>query len=298
MPHPYLKTVVHKLLTRWTGRQRSADLRQSESALMRGGFAGRAAILPALMLLLGPGCGAPDTSRQLTGTDYDRETVIFEQVSRLDFGIVARAYVDLAAVPHRLRTSSTQRDAEGRPIASETKVVQVSSDSVTVTEVAGEGSMSTGFMRFMLTDDSLPELSRSVAELWTPREPAFTSPRNRDYYRYAMAQDTVVAGEPCLTFVVRALDGISPDRMPTRRARFYVAVADSSILGVQIERQDDAIFYHEHSSLLMTLQRMQDRVLPLQRRVDVEVKAPLRSTHYFSMMQEYSLERPNPDPDS
>ena len=236
-------------------------------------------------------CAPPDTSQQVTGLVYDRETEVFELIDRLDFGAIGRAYADLEGTRYVVRTTTRQLDRDGNSVATERTTVRHGPDAVAVEDVTSEGTMSTGFMTFAVSDDSVPDLSRSVAELWTPNEPAFTSSRNRDYYRYTRARDTVVAGEPCITYSVTVLERISADRMPIRAARLYVSEADSSIRGLRIDRQDDAIFYHERSSLQMTLARGSDqRLRPLRRQVAVEVKAPLRSTHSFVTAQEYVID--------
>jgi hypothetical protein len=243
------------------------------------------------------GCEAPDTSAQATGAVYDRETEIFEVISRVDFGAVAGAYGSLAEAPHQVRIESSEKDDGGRLIASETLLLQVGVDDTEVVPVATEGEMSSGFMAFAASNDSLPDLSPGVAGLWTPKEPAFASPRNRDYYRYAVAADTLVSGEPCRSYTVTALEGVAADRMPIRRARVYVSEVDTTILGIRIWRQDDALFYRERSSLEMTLHRNAERrLLPLRRSIEVVVEAPLRSPHYFATTQDYLVEgAPVPD---
>ncbi|MDX1741830.1 MAG: hypothetical protein R3178_11070 [Rhodothermales bacterium] len=237
------------------------------------------------------GCETPDTSAQATGGTYDRETEVFEEIGGLDFGAVVRAYETLAAAPYRVQIRSAQKDEAGQEIASETISLRVGAGGAEVVPIASDGEMSSGFMAFVVANDSVPDLGTDVAGLWTPEEPSFASARNRDYYRYSLSADTVVSGEACRSYAVEALDGVAADRMPIRNAQVYTSTADSTILAIRIRRQDDALFYRERSSLAMTLRRSSEgSLLPVRRSVEVVVEAPLRSTHYFETTQEYEPE--------
>ncbi len=239
---------------------------------------------------LAVGCGRADLSDQISGDAYDRETEIFEQVRVFDFGTVGRAYERMAGATYTLRTTTSETDTDGTIVASETRVIRVQNGLGRVEETARVGKLSSGFMTFAVSADSIPDQSPTLMELWVPGQPAFVSARNREFYRYFSRRDTTYRGEPCRVFFVEAVSSVSPDRMPVRRARLVVAGRDSTILALTIVRQDDALFYSEQSVLDLELERESSgAVQPTLRRVSATVEAPFRRPHRFEVVQEYDF---------
>lgn len=248
-------------------------------------------VAPLLCTAAATGCGGPDLSAQLTGDEFDRETAVFDRISALDFAALSRAYERLDSLSYRLDTETRQLTSDGRVVASESRRLQMSPGGGSVEHVTAHGDLEDGFMSFAVSADSIPDQSRDLIDLWVPEEPVFASARNREYYRYLVRPDTVIAGDSCHVFEVRVLDGVTAEKMPVRRVRLAAARSDDALRWIRIRRRDDALFYSERSMLELEMRGHEAaRLLPVRREVSVAVDAPLRRTHFFGSTQTYTFD--------
>lgn len=241
-----------------------------------------------LVMMMWAGCRADGPGRPISESDFARETAVFATVASLDYGAAATAYRNLDTLSYRLQTATTERDEAGQILASETRTFAMSPQGGILENMSTEGTMSTGFMTFATTGDSIPDQGQDLAELWAPVKPAFASRRNREYYRYSGAADTTLAGESCDVYLIEAVDEAPAEKIPIRRVRLVVARSDAAVVGIELSRRDDALVYKESSTVEVVLRRGdKGRFVPLKRTIDVTVRPPLRRTHRFTTTQEY-----------
>ncbi|NNE48525.1 MAG: hypothetical protein HKN37_17870 [Rhodothermales bacterium] len=247
-----------------------------------------AAIVMTLVMMISAGCRADRPGRPTPESDFTRETAVFATVASLDYGAAAAAYGSLDSLFYRLRTTTTERDEAGQMLASEARTFAMSPQGGILEDMSTEGTLSTGFMTFATSGDSIPDQGQDLAELWAPVQPAFASVRNREYYRYSGAADTMLAGESCEVYLIEAVEDAPAEKIPIRRVRLVVARSDSAVIGIELSRRDDALVYEESSTVEVVLLRGDmGRFVPLKRKIDVTVRPPLRRTHRFTTTQEY-----------